>query len=229
MICYSLLYVTLPPSLSKYIPLPNRQENKYSVHRPVVSESVSESAMLYQIKQFQFYTYNIWISYQTRHIHRPSPHFSPDFRIDNLKTLPPSQYPIPLISFLKFSVSSFLLTRHASLSYSDERGNLFFFVHAILHILCLSLSLISYFFCCYTSVRPPRSYAKLKLKLELGYARSRVCSGIILLDGCVGVHGWMDEWIISSCRVLEWWTMELMEWVVKTEKLARQQFLLRWW
>lgn len=95
---------------------------------------------------------------------------------------------------------------------------MFFFVHAILHVLCLSLSLISYFLF-YTSVRPPRSHAKLKLKLEFGYARSRVCSGIILLDGCVDVDGWMDA---SSRVVLEWWTMSLMEWVVKTENPARQ-------
>lgn len=58
-------------------------------------------------------------------------------------------------------------------------------------------SVVSYFlFCLYASVRPPRSHAKLKLKLKFGYARSRVCSGIILLDdGCVGVHGWMDGWM----------------------------------
>lgn len=88
-------------------------------------------------------------------------------------------------------------------------------------------SVVSYFlFCLYASVRPPRSHAKLKLKLEFGYSRSRVCSGIILrslLDGCVDVDGWMDA---SSRVVLEWWTMSLMEWVVKTEKPARQQSLL---
>lgn len=58
-------------------------------------------------------------------------------------------------------------------------------------------SVVSYFlFCLYASVRPPRSHAKLKLKLEFGYSRSRVCSGIILrslLDGCVGVDGWMHH------------------------------------
>lgn len=51
------------------------------------------------------------------------------------------------------------------------------------------------FCCCYTSVRPPRERAKLKIKLKFGYSRSRVCSGIILLDGSEGVDGWMDEWI----------------------------------
>lgn len=58
--------------------------------------------------------------------------FSPDFRIDNLKTLVSTQSR-PLISFLKFSVFSFLLTRHASLSHSDRRegGEFYFFVHAI--------------------------------------------------------------------------------------------------
>lgn len=35
------------------------------------------------------------------------------------------------------------------------------------------------------------------------------------------MDGWMDG-SISSFRVLEWWTMELMEWVVKTETPARQ-------
>lgn len=60
----------------------------------------------------------------------------------------------------------------------------------------ITRSVISYFLF-YTSVRPPRSHAKLTLKL--GYSRSRVCSGIILLGGWEGVHGWMDEWIILSC------------------------------
>lgn len=122
--------------------------------------------------------------------------FSPDFRIDNLKTLVSTQSR-PLISFLKFSVFSFLLTRHASLSHSDRREGgrreIDFFCACNLHILCLSLTyLFSYFLFFNTSVRPPRSHAKLKLKLKFGYSRSRVCSGIILLDGWMGVHAWMD-------------------------------------
>lgn len=59
----------------------------------------------------------------------------------------------------------------------------------------ITRSVVSYFLF-YTSVRPPRSHAKLKTQTKLGYARSRVCSGIILLDdGCVGVHAWMDGWM----------------------------------
>lgn len=35
-----------------------------------------------------------------------------------------------------------------------------------------------------------------KLKLEFGYSRSRVCSGIILMmDVWVCMDGWMDGWM----------------------------------
>lgn len=121
-----------------------------------MSESVSESAPPCQIKQFQFYTYMYLLKHQTRHIHKPSPHFFP--RLQDRQPKDPSQYPNPPISFLKFSVFSFLLTRHACLSHSDRReggeNSIFLCMCACislthnLHILCLSfthLFLISYF------------------------------------------------------------------------------------
>lgn len=155
-----------------------------------MSKSVSESAPPCQIKQFQFYTYMYLLKHQTRHIHKPSPHFFP--RLQDRQPKDPSQYPIPPadLLFLKFSVFSFLLTRRASLSHSARErggGRIQFFVHAIFTaFMLITRSVVSYFLF-YTSVRPPRSYAKLKTQTKFGYSRSRVCSGIILLDGCV--HG----------------------------------------
>lgn len=115
------------------------------------------------------------------------------------------------------------------MSHSDRRegGEFYFFVHAIFTFYAYhSLSCFLFFvlsLCFRTSASLSR---ETQTQLKFGYSRSRVCSGIILrslLDGCVDVDGWMDA---SSRVVLEWWTMSLMEWVVKTEKPARQQSLL---
>lgn len=69
MICYFLhtsLSTSLPPYLSKYIPLPNRQENKYLVYGPVVSSQYQRQSQSQQcqIKKFQFYTYMYLLTFE---------------------------------------------------------------------------------------------------------------------------------------------------------------------
>lgn len=162
MICY-FLYTSLSTSLPSYVCISTEQTSKQifnlgtcrvSVRVRVSNAMPNKTIPILYLLTFEFPYLLPPTNIQGTSTSLPRT-FSPDFRIDNLKTLVSTQSR-PLISFLKFSLCSFLLTRHASLSHSDRRegGEFNFLCMQSSHLYAYHSLSYFLFFSFYTSVRP---------------------------------------------------------------------------